>query len=107
MEPYRKLNTAYGAERGKLFEKVENYNIRGMGGEVEIKETPLKGIDVDYDTLDKIGFETAEKDLVLPRAAQFREILEEDLGLPFIDNERVLVYFDKITSGQEEYSSQI
>ena len=92
-----------------LLSMPEDFLISRQGQTKHIFRAAMRGI-VPNDILnrrDKIGFATPEKDWLLFMAGTLREWLEDDLGLPFFNQTKVLQEFDLIVSGKKDFSWQV
>ncbi|WP_458722085.1 asparagine synthase-related protein [Pseudomonas fluorescens] len=59
------------------------------------------------DRRDKIGFATPEQQWLMGMADTLRPWLEEDLGLPFLDQTKLLEHFDAVVAGRRAYTWQV
>jgi asparagine synthase (glutamine-hydrolysing) len=55
---------------------------------------------------DKIGFEPPEKHLILSIAKDIKQLLREDIGIPFLRSQVLSRHFDEIVSGVRPFSWQ-
>ena len=56
---------------------------------------------------DKIGFATPEQQWMLGMADTVRGWLAEDIGLPFLDQQRVVAAFDQVVTGRRAFTWQV
>jgi asparagine synthase (glutamine-hydrolysing) len=55
---------------------------------------------------DKIGFEPPEKDLILSIAKDIKQVLRQDIGIPFLRGKVLSQHFDEIVAGVRPFSWQ-
>lgn len=55
---------------------------------------------------DKIGFEPPERDLILSIAEDIKQLLRQDIGIPFLRGKVLSQHFDEIVSGTRPFSWQ-
>lgn len=55
---------------------------------------------------DKIGFEPPERDLILSIAKDIKQVLRQDIGIPFLRGKVLSQHFDEIVSGARPFSWQ-
>jgi asparagine synthase (glutamine-hydrolysing) len=86
----------------------EDFLISKQGETKRVFRSAMRGIVPDdvLDRRDKIGFATAEKDLILGMADTIRGWLTNDLNLPFIDQLKMLKEFEQTLVGERIISSQ-
>jgi asparagine synthase (glutamine-hydrolysing) len=87
----------------------EEYLISSKGETKHIFRAAMRGIvpDAVLNRRDKIGFATPEKEWLMPIAKNIRNWLMEDLGLPFLNQTKILEEFDAVTEGRSPFTSQI
>lgn len=92
-----------------LLSMPEEYLISDTGQTKHVFREAMRGIVPDeiLDRKDKIGFATPERDLLLANPALFEDWLTQDLGLPFLDQSKMLERFHRIVQGREEFSLQV
>jgi asparagine synthase (glutamine-hydrolysing) len=92
-----------------LLSMPEKYLVSCSGQTKYVFREAMRGIVPDevLDRKDKVGFATPEKDLLLSNPALFREWLTPDLGLPFLNQRRMLDRFNSVVQGREEFSPQV
>lgn len=92
-----------------LLSMPEHFLISREGQTKHVFRTAMRGI-VPNDVLDrkdKIGFTTGEKDLLVGMADTIRQWLRQDLNLPFIDQDKVLLCFEDVVAGRKQFNGQI
>jgi asparagine synthase (glutamine-hydrolysing) len=92
-----------------LLSMPEEFLISQQGETKHVFRAAMQGI-VPDDVLnrrDKIGFETAEKDLLIGMADTIIEWLNHDLNIPFLDQPKILKEFDKALSSNKPFSWQV
>ena len=69
----------------------------------------MRGIVPDkvLDRKDKIGFATPEKDIFFKMQDTIRSWLNEDIKIPFINQNILIQEFENVSSGKKPFSSQI
>lgn len=92
-----------------LLSLPEHYLIAHNGETKSIFRAAMRGIVPDdvLDRKDKIGFATPEKDWLIGMADRIRLWLGEDVGLPFLDQKKLLVVFDEVVAGRRPYTLQV
>jgi len=87
----------------------EEFLVSPKGETKHLLRSALRGIvpDVVLDRRDKIGFATPEQQWLMGMADTIRGWLAEDLGLPFLDQGKLLEHFEQVVSGQRPYSWQV
>lgn len=87
----------------------EDYLVSPKGETKCLLRSALRDIvpDAVLDRRDKIGFATPEQQWLMGMAGIIREWLKEDLGLPFLDQGKLLDHFDQVVSGRRAYSWQV
>lgn len=87
----------------------ESYLVSPRGETKHLLRSALRGIvpDAVLDRRDKIGFATPEQKWLMEIAGTVRLWLAEDLGLPFLDQAKLLEHFDLIVAGRRPYSWQV
>src|SRR5690606_40951176 len=87
----------------------EEFLVSPRGETKYLLRAALRGIvpDAVLDRRDKIGFATPEKQWLMGMADTVREWLREDLGLPFLDQAKLLDQFDQVVAGRRPYSWQV
>jgi asparagine synthase (glutamine-hydrolysing) len=87
----------------------EEYLISSMGETKHIFRAAMRGIVLDsiLDRRDKIGFATPEKEWLMPIAKHMRGWLQQDPGLPFLNQTKILAEFDAVMDGRRPFTSQI
>ena len=81
-----------------------------LGGESKhLLRAAMRGIVPDdvLDRKDKIGFATPEQQWMLGMADTVRGWLAEDIGLPFLDQQRVVAAFDQVVTGRRAFTWQV
>jgi asparagine synthase (glutamine-hydrolysing) len=87
----------------------EEYLVSPGGETKHLLRSALRGI-VPAEVLDrrdKIGFATPEQQWLMGMADTLRPWLEEDLGLPFLDQTKLLEHFDAVVAGRRAYTWQV
>lgn len=87
----------------------EAYLVSPAGETKHLLRSALRGI-VPAEVLerrDKIGFATPEQQWLMGMADVLRPWLEEDLGLPFLDQAKLLEHFDAVVLGRRPYTWQV
>ncbi|MBW8126356.1 MULTISPECIES: asparagine synthase (glutamine-hydrolyzing) [Pseudomonas] len=87
----------------------EAYLVSPAGETKHLLRSALRGI-VPAEVLerrDKIGFATPEQQWLMGMADVLRPWLKEDLGLPFLDQAKLLEHFDAVVSGRRPYTWQV
>ncbi len=87
----------------------EEYLVSPWGETKHLLRSALRGI-VPAEVLDrrdKIGFATPEQQWLMGMADTLRPWLEEDLGLPFLDQTKLLEHFDAVVTGRRAYTWQV
>lgn len=87
----------------------EGYLVSPAGETKHLLRSALRGI-VPAEVLerrDKVGFATPEQQWLMGMAEVLRPWLEEDLGLPFLDQAKLLEHFDAVVSGHRPYTWQV
>ena len=87
----------------------EEYLVSMQGESKHLLRAAMRGI-VPDDVLarkDKIGFATPEQQWMLGMADTVRGWLAEDIGLPFLDQQRVVAAFDQVVTGRRAYTWQV
>lgn len=87
----------------------EHYLVSPTGETKHLLRSALCGI-VPAQVLerrDKIGFATPEQQWLIGMADTLRPWLKEDLGLPFIDQSRLVESFDAVVAGRRPYTWQV
>lgn len=86
----------------------ESYLISNQGETKSVFRAAMRGIVPDEVLYrrDKVGFETPELDWLIRHQKIFKIWLTEDLGLPFINQEKVSKSFDDILNGKKSFSWQ-
>ena len=92
-----------------LLSLPEEYLISDGGETKHIFRAAMRGIvpDAVLDRRDKIGFATPEKDWLIPIETTMRGWLKEDIGLPFLNQPKILREFDAVMEGRSPFTSQI
>jgi asparagine synthase (glutamine-hydrolysing) len=92
-----------------LLSMPEDYLISQGGETKHVFRAAMRGIvpDVVLDRRDKIGFVTPELDWLRSLADTLRDWLREPLGLPFLDQDKLVSEFDRVISGQRAFSWQV
>ena len=92
-----------------LLSLPESYLISNNGETKSVFRAAMRGIVPDQilDRRDKIGFETPEREWMISIAETVRSWLSEDLGLPFLNQTKILEEFDLIISGKMNFSWQV
>jgi asparagine synthase (glutamine-hydrolysing) len=87
----------------------EEYLVSLKGASKHLLRAAMRGIvpDAVLDRKDKIGFATPEQQWLLGMADTVRGWLAEDIGMPFLDQERVVAEFDLVVSGRRAYTWQV
>ncbi|MBU3737301.1 MAG: asparagine synthase [Methylobacterium sp.] len=87
----------------------EEYLVSLEGESKHLLRAAMRGIvpDAVLDRKDKIGFATPEQQWLLGMADTVRGWLAEDIGMPFLDQERVVAEFDLVVSGRRAYTWQV
>lgn len=87
----------------------EEYLVSLQGQSKHLLRAAMRGIVPDdvLDRKDKIGFATPEQQWLLAMADTVRGWLAEDIGLPFLDQQRVVAAFDAIVAGRTTYTWQV
>jgi asparagine synthase (glutamine-hydrolysing) len=87
----------------------EEYLVSLRGESKHLLRAAMRGIVPDdvLDRKDKIGFATPEQQWLLGMADTVRGWLAQDVGLPFLDQQRVVAEFDQVVSGRRAYTSQV
>lgn len=92
-----------------LLSMPEEYLISPEGETKHVFRAAMRGI-VPDDVLsrrDKIGFATPEKAWLLSITDQVRQWLRVDLGLPFLNQAKILQEFEQIVAGKKPFSWQV
>ncbi|WP_339560284.1 asparagine synthase (glutamine-hydrolyzing) [Pseudomonas sp. EA_65y_Pfl1_P113] len=87
----------------------EAYLVSPAGETKHLLRSALRGI-VPAEVLerrDKVGFATPEQQWLMGMADVLRPWLEEDLGLPFLDQAKLLEHFDAVVCGHRPYTWQV
>jgi asparagine synthase (glutamine-hydrolysing) len=87
----------------------EEYLVSLQGESKSLLRASMRGI-VPDDVLarkDKIGFATPEQQWMLGMADTVRGWLAEDIGLPFLDQQRVVAAFDQVVTGRRAFTWQV
>jgi asparagine synthase (glutamine-hydrolysing) len=87
----------------------EEYLVSPSGETKHLLRSALRGI-VPAEVLDrrdKVGFATPEQQWLMGMADTLRPWLKEDLGLPFLDQAKLLEHFDAVVSGRRPYTWQV
>ncbi len=94
---------------GFLLALPEEYLISSTGETKHIFRAAMRGIVPDsiLDRRDKIGFATPEKEWLIPMAKHMRGWLQQDPGLPFLNQTKILKEFDAVMDGRSPFTSQI
>lgn len=92
-----------------LLSMPEEYLISQGGETKHVLRAAMRGIvpDTVLDRRDKVGFVTPELDWLRSVADTLRHWLSEPLGLPFLDQDKLLAEFDDIIMGQRAFSWQV
>ncbi len=87
----------------------EEYLVSLQGESKHLLRAAMRGIVPDevLDRKDKIGFATPEKEWLLGMADTVRVWLAEDVGLPFLDQKKLLLVFDEVVAGRRAYTWQV
>jgi asparagine synthase (glutamine-hydrolysing) len=87
----------------------EEYLVSLQGESKHLLRAAMRGIVPDevLDRRDKIGFATPEKEWLLGIADTIRGWLVEDVGLPFLDQNKLLDSFDEVVAGRRAYTWQV
>ena len=87
----------------------EEYLVSLQGESKHLLRAAMRGIVPDNVLYrrDKIGFATPEQQWLLGMADTVRGWLAQDVGLPFLDQKRVVAEFDQVVSGRRPYSWQV
>ncbi len=87
----------------------EHYLVSPKGETKHLFRAAMRGIVPDEVLFrkDKIGFEPPEKKWILSIARHARAWLSEDMQIPFIDREMLLVAFDDVIAGRRTFSWQV
>lgn len=92
-----------------LLSLPEEYLISTEGETKSIFRAAMRGIVPDeiLDRKDKVGFETPEKSWLFSMAPKIRVWLSEDVGLDFLNQDKILKEFDEILAGEKPFSWQV
>lgn len=92
-----------------LLSLPEQYLISSTGETKHVFRAAMRGIVPDsiLDRRDKIGFATPEKEWLIPIAKNMRRWLQQDPGLPFLNQTKILEEFDAVMDGRSPFTSQI
>ncbi len=87
----------------------EEYLVSLQGESKHLLRAAMRGIVPDevLDRKDKIGFATPEQNWLMGMSDTVREWLGHDIGLPFLDQQRIVAEFDQVVSGRRTYTMQI
>lgn len=87
----------------------EHYLVSPDGETKHLLRASLRGIVPDevLDRRDKVGFATPEQQWLVDMADVVRPWLKADLGLPFLDQPKLLAHFEEVVAGRRAYSWQI
>jgi asparagine synthase (glutamine-hydrolysing) len=87
----------------------EHYLVSKTGETKHIFRHAMKGIVPDQilNRKDKIGFEPPEKEWLISIASQAREWLRDDLNIPFVRHDVMLVHFEEVIAGRRPFSWQV
>lgn len=87
----------------------EDYLVSAGGETKHLLRSALRGIVPDevLNRRDKIGFATPEQQWLMGMAGTIRLWLEDDLGLPFLDQAKLRKHFEQIVTGRRPYTWQV
>lgn len=87
----------------------EEYLVSAQGESKRLLRAAMRGIVPDdvLDRRDKVGFATPERSWLFGISGVVRQWLLDDLGLPFLDQRKVLEAFDRIVSGKSPFTWQV
>jgi asparagine synthase (glutamine-hydrolysing) len=87
----------------------EEYLVSMQGESKHLLRAAMRGIVPDevLNRKDKIGFATPEKDWLLGMANTVRQWLAEEVKVPFLDQQRLLISFDQVVAGRRPYTWQV
>lgn len=87
----------------------EEYLVSLQGESKYLLRAAMRGVVPDdvLDRKDKIGFATPEQQWILGMSDTVRSWLEQDVDLPFLNQQRVIAEFDKVVSGRRAYTWQV
>lgn len=97
-------------EQAELLLSLPEHYLISHGGETKsVFRAAMRGIVPDQilDRKDKIGFQTPEELWLTSMAATVRQWLQEDIGLPFLDQAAILREFEEIIGGSKRFSWQV
>jgi asparagine synthase (glutamine-hydrolysing) len=92
-----------------LLSMPEDFLISNKGKTKNVFREAMRGI-VPNDILDrkdKIGFATAERDLLMGMSEQIKIWLRKDQNVPFILQKKILKNFEDVVAGKKEFTSQL
>lgn len=92
-----------------LLSLPESYLISQQGETKSVFRAAMRGIVPDeiLDRRDKIGFSTPEQAWLLSMADQIRSWLGVEIGVPFLNQKKMIQEFDLIVAGKKSFSWQI
>lgn len=92
-----------------LLSLPEEFLISREGQTKHVFRAAMRGIVPDdvLDRRDKIGFATPERDWLFSMKDTVRDWLKPDLGLPFLDQKKMIEAFDRVVDGSMPFSWQI
>lgn len=92
-----------------LLSLPENFLISDQGETKHIFRVAMRGIVPEkiLNRRDKVGFETPEKELIINNVGAIRDLLSQDLGLPFVKKDNLLREFDYFISTSGKSFSQV
>ncbi len=97
-------------DQAELLLSLPEHYLISRGGETKsVFRAAMRGIVPDevLDRKDKIGFQTPEQRWLTSMSGMVREWLQEDAGLPFLDQSAILQEFDEIIAGRKAFSWQV
>ncbi|MFY1020294.1 asparagine synthase (glutamine-hydrolyzing) [Ectopseudomonas khazarica] len=92
-----------------MFSLPEHYLVSPSGETKHLLRASLRGIVPDEVLYrrDKVGFATPEQQWLVGMADVVRPWLKTDLGLPFLDQSKLLAQFEEVVAGRRPYSWQV
>ena len=87
----------------------EDYLVSPQGETKYLFRAAMRGIVPDevLNRRDKIGFATPEQQWLLSMKETIRSWLNEDLGLPFLNQQKLLQHFEEIAAGRRPFTWQV